>query len=503
MKDSPPSLTHRAVSGMAWVAWGSGAMAVLKVGVLVVLTRLLSPADFGVVTAALVVVDFSLNFSQLGLGPALVQRSALEPRHISTAFFASTALGLLVGAIVWLAAPLIGHFFRMEHLVPVVRVLALTFPIAGVAIVSDSLLSRQLRFRLIANRGLFAYTLGYGIVGIGLASQGWGVWALVSAQLTQTVARTAILLWAAPPQFRPRPDWRSFQELMDYGVGQSIGRIGVILANQADNLVVGRWLGAVALGLYGRAYQLMSLPTALLGDMLDRVLFPTMSQVQHDQRRLASAYLQGSGLIALMTLPTGVVAALLAPELVAVAFGPRWAGLVPPFQVLALGMMFRTSSRMSDSLSRATGKVYRRAWRQAAYAGLVFLGALIGQQWGVTGVAIGVLCALCANYLSMAHLSMTVIDLPWTRYAQAQLPAVRLAILLAAVTVGVSAVTRRLEMGALPGLLIGAAAAAGAALLAAWLFPKVVLGENGIRMRDILRTFVMTRLRPVRVRGSA
>jgi PST family polysaccharide transporter len=437
------------------------------------------------------------------LGPALVQRSALEPRHLSTAFFASTALGLLVGGIVWLAAPLIAQFFRMDHLVPVVRVLALTFPIAGISIVSDSLLSRQLRFRLIANRGLFAYALGYGVVGIGLAIMGWGVWALVSAQLTQAVARTAILLWAAPPQFRPRPTWQSFRELMDYGVGQSIGRIGVILANQADNLVVGRWLGAVALGLYGRAYQLMSVPTALLGDMLDRVLFPTMSQVQHDKRRLASAYLQGTGLLALLTLPTGVVAALLAPELVAVAFGPRWEALVPPFQVLSLGMMFRTSSRMSDSLSRATGKVYRRAWRQAAYAGLVFLGALIGQHWGVTGVAIGVLGALGANYLSMAHLSLTVIDVPWTRYVQAQLPAVRLTILLAAVTLGVAGVTRHLGVVPFAGLLIGAAGAAGAAVLAAWLFPKLVLGENGIRMRDTLRAFVMARLRPVRLRGSA
>ena len=102
MKGKTPSLTHRTVSGMMWVAWGSGAMAVLKVVVLVLLTRLLSPADFGLVGAALVVIGFSLNFSQLGLGPALVQRPALEPRHISTAFLASTAFGLSVGALIWL-----------------------------------------------------------------------------------------------------------------------------------------------------------------------------------------------------------------------------------------------------------------------------------------------------------------------------------------------------------------------------------------------------------------
>src|SRR3954451_9271307 len=110
MSHKTPSLTHRTISGMAWSAWGSGATGALKVVVLVLLTRLLSPADFGVVSAALIVIGFSLTFSQLGLGPAVVQRPALEPRHISTAFYASTGLGIVVAAVVWLVAPLIAGF---------------------------------------------------------------------------------------------------------------------------------------------------------------------------------------------------------------------------------------------------------------------------------------------------------------------------------------------------------------------------------------------------------
>jgi len=185
VRDKTTSLTHSAVSGMVWVAWGSGANALLKVAVLVVLTRLLSPVDFGLVAAALVVIGFSLNFSQLGLGPAVVQRPVLEPRHISTAFYASTGLGLLVGAVIWLAAPLIAQFFHMGQLVPVVQGLALVFPIAGIAVVPDSLLTRDLRFRLLANRDIVAYAVGYGVVGVALALLGWGVWALVAAQLAQ------------------------------------------------------------------------------------------------------------------------------------------------------------------------------------------------------------------------------------------------------------------------------------------------------------------------------
>jgi teichuronic acid exporter len=147
VNDNSSNLRHRAVSGMAWVAWGSAAIGVLKVAVLVLLTRLLSPADFGVIGAALVVIGFSLNFSQLGLGPALVQRPVLEPRHVSTAFYTSTGFGILVTAIIWLTAPQISQFFRMDHLTPVVRALALVFPISGISTVAENLLQRELRFR--------------------------------------------------------------------------------------------------------------------------------------------------------------------------------------------------------------------------------------------------------------------------------------------------------------------------------------------------------------------
>jgi PST family polysaccharide transporter len=471
---------------MAWVAWGSAATALLKVVVLVVLTRLLAPADFGLVSAALVVIAFSLNFSQLGLGPALIHRPDLQPRHVSSAFFASTVFGLLVAAIIWLAAPRIAGFFRMEHLTPVVRALALVFPIAGLAMVPESLLQRDLRFRLLANRDVVAYGIGYGVVGVGLALLGWGVWALVLAQLTQVVLRTAILLRASPSLIPARPTWGSFVELMHYGVGQSISRVGVIIANPADNLVVGRWLGAVSLGVYSRAYQLLSVPTGLLGDVLDNVLFPTMARVQDDPPRLAVAFLQGTAILALVTLPVGVVAAILGPELVVVAFGSRWAGLVAPFQVLALGMMFRTCYRMSDSLSRATGKVYRRAWRQGLFALLVFLGALAGQTRGVVGVAGGVLLAFFVNYVSMTQLSLAITGVSWGRFVRMQLPAVRLTLVVGTLTMATMLGMRQTGLPPAAGLAAGVLAAVGSGLMVAWVAPTLALGAEGVRARDML-----------------
>jgi O-antigen/teichoic acid export membrane protein len=502
-RDKPTGLTHRAVSGMVWIAWGSGAVAVLRVVVLVLLTRLLSPSDFGVVSAGLIVISFSLTFSLLGVGPALVQRPVLEERHISTAFFASLGFGLATGVLVWLLAPLIARFFRIDELVPIVRALSLVFPITGALTVSENLLQRDLRFRLLSNTELLSYGVGYGIVGVVLAVVGWGAWALVVANLVQVLLKAVLVTRAAPPVLHPRPSWVAFRELMDYGVGQSAARIAWIFANQADNLIVGRWLGAVALGLYSRAYQLMAVPSGLPGTVLDKVLFPAMARVQNDPRRLASAYLQGTAFIALVTLPVGVVAAVLAPELVATVFGHRWEAIVPPFQVLALGMMFRTSFRMSDSLSRATGTVYRRAWRQVLYAGLVFLGAWVGHYQGLTGVAVGVLVALFANYIAMAQLSLNVVQISWLQFARAQLPALRLTIVIGVVTVAAAAGLRHFGMPPLVGLLIGSAAAGGAAALTIWLAPMFALGDHGIRMGNLLRVYLQARLPRLRIRRSA
>jgi O-antigen/teichoic acid export membrane protein len=232
--------------------------------------------------------------------------------------------------------------------------------------------------------------------------------------------------------------------------------------------------------------------------VLDRVLFPTMARVQDDPRRLTSAYLRGIASVVLLTLPAGVVVAVLAPELVTVAFGSQWQGMVAPFQVLALGMMFRISCRMSDSLSRATGKVYRRAWRQALYAGFVFLGAWLGHGWGVTGVALGVLCAFFINYLMMAHLSLSLVQISWAQFAQVQLPAVRLTKLVGGVTLVIAAITRHLALPPVAGLLTGSVAALGSTALAVWLAPKLALGEHGFRMYDILRSQLLARLRPAR-----
>ncbi len=484
---SDTSLTGSALRGMLWMSWGKAGRALLQIGVLAVLARLVAPADFGLVSAAFVVIGFAAIFAHIGLGKGLVQHPSLRPEHIAVAFHTSVLLGLLLAAMTWLFAVRISGFFRIEALAPVLRVMAFTFPIKGIAIVSESLLQRELRFRWLANRELASYAIGYGCVGVVLALAGWGAWALVSAHLAQTATNTLLLLIARPIRFNVRPEGQAFRDLLYFSGGYTLGRIANQLASEGDNFVVGRSLGPAALGVYGRAFQLMAVPADIVGDILDNVLFPAMAIAQDDTQRLASAYRRGISLIALVMLPSSVAFYLLAPEIVNITLGAKWKAAIIPFQLLALGLLFRTSCRMSDALARARGFVYRRAWRQGLYAGCVIGGAWVGQFWGVGGAAFGVLLALCVNFFLMAQLSLKIADMSWDSFFGAHVPAVMLACSSGLAIHTTSAFMLQWSFAPV-ALLAGTLSVATCTVTAlACSCPRFFLGPDGLWMIDVLR----------------
>lgn len=479
-----------------WMSYGKAAFFVLQLVVLGVLARLITPAEFGVVSAALVVTGFSAIVSQLGLGPAIVQRPTLERRHIDTAFTSSFLLGLLLGAAIWAAAPWAAEFLRMPKVTPVLRALAWVFPLNGLGTVGLSLLSRELHFSWLANLDVVSYGFGYGLIGIVTALLGWGVWALVAAQIGQSLARTTVLLWKHPPSLRPTIEWQALKELAYFGGGFTVARIANYVATNGDNLVVGRTLGAAPLGFYGRAYSLMSAPAYAFGTVLDQVLFPAMAKVQHDPPRLAAAYRRGVALIALIVLPASAAIILLAPEAIRVALGPKWGQVVVPFQILGLGMLFRTSYKMSDSIARSTGAVYRRAWRQILYAGLVIAGAWVGSRWGIEGVSWGALIALTVNFTLMAGLGLRVASLSWGRFWDAHRPAVLLTIASFPLVWGAATLLRGLGLPALVVLLLVGLVLVLTCALLVRLLPGLFLGADGQWMLGTMRTFVQRLIRP-------
>ncbi|WP_246806133.1 MULTISPECIES: lipopolysaccharide biosynthesis protein [unclassified Ensifer] len=479
-------LAARSAIGLMWTGLSMGGLAVAELVALIVLARLLAPSEFGLYAAALVVINFSAIFEGLGVAQAIVQRPVVEESHLRVGFTLSLIFSLSMAGLVWWAAPTIADLFRLTELAPVVRAACAVFLCRGISMVAQASAQRALRFRWLAGIEAGAFAIGFVLVGPLLAWRGLGIWALIGALVCQHFVRMLALLIGQPHPKRLLLERRAIGHLLYFGGGFTIARIFNYLAGQADKAVVGRWLGAESLGLYALASQLMTAPAVIVGQTLDMVLFPTMALIQQEPARLARAFRGAVASCALLVLPASVVVMAVLPELVQVLLGPGWENAVLPLQILAAGMLFRTSYKLSDSITRATGAVYARAWRQAVFAFAVGAGSFIGQHWGVTGVALGAVIAVASNFLLMAQLSLRLTGLKWSDFAVAHLPGVALA-----VTVGGGAwmfanLLRELHTPPLSLLGMIVLTTAPASALLCWCAPALFLGHDGRSALQVL-----------------
>jgi PST family polysaccharide transporter len=476
---SSPSLTSKTLSGLLWTLSGSGFQAVINVAVMAIMARLLTPEDYGLVGAAMIVVTFSTIYSQLGVGPALVQRPVLGPHHVRTALSITLSLGVVSMALVYLLAPALAAFFKNDELTRVLRAFSPIFLLASISVIPESLLARDLKFRQLASVKLASYALGYGACGLAFAFLGAGYWALVAATFGQAFF---LLLFASALQPFPKLpgfDRDSFHEVFRFASAVTFARTANYVAEQGDNVVVGRWLGVEALGLYGRAYLLMATPARLFSQAANKVIFPTLARVQDDPRRLASAFRRGMGLTALLVLPISVVVIPLGPEIVHVLLGDQWTAAIIPFQILAVGMFFRTSYQLGGSLMRAKGAVYALARFQVIYATLVVGGSLAAVPWGLAGVSSATLLALTVHFTLTTHHGLHLSEQKWRDLLPAFLPAVRLSLLFGVLTWGLVWALRARHWTSPAILLSTLAVDAAFFLLLARLAPGPTIGRDG------------------------
>lgn len=484
---APAEATGRGtVSGMAWTAGGFGVQAVAQFAVLALLARFLTPVEFGLVTAGLLVIGLVRIVTDALVGPAVTQLPQLSDDHVRSAFTLSVAIGGAGAVALWVSAEAVVGLFAMPQLGPVVRGLAPVLLVDAVSTVPIALLQRDLAFRRLAVVEAISFLVGYAAVGGVLAVGGAGVWALVWAQLAYTALRSALVVRARPHARSLGLDPTAAGQVLRYGSGHTLGRLFNYAALQGDYFVVGRWLSASGLGVYGRAYQLAVKPAMYLGQALDKVLFPVMASIQGDRARLAEAYRRTVSVAASVSAPASVLGVVLGPELVRVVLGPGWEAVVVPFQILAAGLLPRTGYKPSDSLARASGRVYARAWRQAVYACCVVGGALLGARWGLPGVAGFVVMAIVVNYLLMAQLSLSVVGLRWTTFAAAHLHGLALAGLTLAVSAPVAMLLRANDAGSALVLAGSLAAVGSLAMLALRLGSDRLLGHDLTWLRDHL-----------------
>jgi len=399
----------------------------LQLLVLAILARLLTPKDFGVVGIAMIFVGFAALFSQLGVGPALIQRTNLTSVHIRVGFTLAVLSSIILVLLMWTISPLIAAFFRNDQVVDVLDVVSINFFLSGFGVVSESLLKRDLKFQKLMWVDIISYAVGYAGIGITAALRGYGVWALVMATLGQTLVKSILLYLSQRHPLKPALAGHELRELLHFGSGFTLARILNYGAKRGDYFVIGRVLNAEILGIYTRAYQLMMLPAKYFGEVLNKVLFPIMAKAQSEKSRLKKMYLVSVATSALVSAPASVLMVILAPEIVKVLLGSKWLEAILPFQILSIGILSRISYKIDDSLARALGVMYKRSLRDGIYMILVVCGCWIGLHWGLGGAAIGVLSAVVINHILAIRMSMKLLDCHLPEIMSTQIPSLKLA----------------------------------------------------------------------------
>ena len=380
------SLRQDAARGGLWAAVGNWGFQLSTLVIFVLLSRHLDAEDFGLVALAIVFTGLVKILGEQGLVDAIVQRPDLDDVHLDTAFWASVGLGGIFAAALAAASGFIAELLNEPDLGPVLATLSIVLFISTFSAVQRAILQRKLAISSLTLRRLSAVTVG-GIAGVVAAIAGLGVWSLVIQSLVAEVVG-AIALWTVS-------DWRPglhfsrsrFNQLLGFGISVVGFRILRFVRLRSDNLLIGAFLGAAALGFYSVAYRLLRLVINMTTSVVGMVAFPVFSRIQTEPERIKSAYYKAIGLTTLIVLPAFVGLAALAPEVTRLVFGDKWSESVPVMRVLALAGMLESVNFVNGVVMKSLGKP---SWRLAIVtveAAVSIVAFAIALQWGIVAVA--------------------------------------------------------------------------------------------------------------------
>jgi O-antigen/teichoic acid export membrane protein len=379
---------RQSVRGGAASIVGQGFSMVLQIGTTLVLARILAPTDYGLQSMVLTLTAFLSLFKDAGLSAAAVQRETLTHEQISTLFWINLGLGSFMSLVVAAAAPLLAAFYKEPRLLWLTVASASIFLFDSLSVQHKALLDRSMRFTTSLKISILSGTIGT-VVAIGMALLGCGYWSLICQNISLPIVGTAAT-WIAMPWWPGRPRWtKELRSMVRFGGTVTVNSFVVYLAYNTEKILLGRFWGPAALGLYTRAYQLANLPVQQLTGSVGGVAIAALSRMQGEAQRLRRSYLKAHSLIVSLTVPVVIGCALFADEIVRIVLGPKWMGAAVILRLLSPTVLVFALINPLSWFLRATGRVVRSLKIALVIAPTVILGVALGLHYGPPGVALG------------------------------------------------------------------------------------------------------------------
>ncbi len=395
------ALHQQIISSIKWTAFGKAASQAISWVVTLYVIRILAPGDYGLMAMASVVIAFLSTFNEFGLGTALVQSKNIDDKHIGAVYGAMLLLGMVLSALLALAAPWIALFFDEPRLAPILSVAGLQFVLNAASVVPESMMQRSMQFKPLSLADLLGAATA-SLATLALALGGHGVWSLVLGNLAGVLVRLTVLIALNPRRVSPNGHFKAAATLLSFGSYVTAGRFVSYFMSQADVFIGAKLLGKDALGLYTVALQLASLPVNKAMSIVNQVAFSAISRLQDQQAQMQAGLTQALRWLAYLATPVVYGLACVAPDFVPLVLGPQWTDAVLPLHLVALVMPLRMIGALFSTAVNALGRAdigFKNTLTGAAILPLCFW---VGVQWGAPGLAgawvVGVPTVLLINF---------------------------------------------------------------------------------------------------------
>ena len=397
------SLRRQIASGMFWNVLQAGVSRAISALTTMVLLWYLSPNDFGVLAAALVVIALLEPFNDAGLSKELIFRQDRLEEAYDTAFWLGLAFNGALFALVLLARPLIQSYSEDPDVTRIAAWLSVSLVITGAGILPRTILQKELLFKKAALRDIVAPVIGGGLALL-MAVAGYGVWSLVARHLIGNLASLALLWWVCPYRPKFRVDMGLAWEMVSYGKHLVAHLALMMLAANLDRLLAVRLVGSTALGFYAVAMLLVELPVRVVSQAIGQVMFPVFSMLQADRTSVARAYVKGIRLIAIILVPLQVALAVLGPSLIQALYGERWEATGQLLPTLAVYGILGGLAMLAGEVFKGMGHTWLAS--SASLFQLALLLALLlglGTWLGIFGIAVAATLAMGARFALDAY----------------------------------------------------------------------------------------------------
>jgi len=396
------NLKSKTIRGGAITFIAQGIKVTLYVGSTVLLARLLTPSDFGLISMVTGITGFVEAFKDAGLSLATVQREHINQQQVSTLFWINVGLSAFLMALVLALSPFLAMFYHEPRLSLVAAAIGCTFLLGGLTVQHQALLRRNLRFKELAVIDVISLSTGI-LTAIGMAIVGFHYWALVGMTLVSALTNV-IAVWIALP-WRPGRPQRGcgVRPLIAFGGSIVTTRFVYSFVTNVPNVLIGWYWGAGAVGLYQKAYSLLTFAIDQIHTPVAAVALSPLSRVQSEPERFRRYFLAGYSIVISFALPVVVISAVFSEEIIRVVLGVQWGGAVGIFRWLAIGSVFVILLNPLGMVLQAAGRAARQVKITLVDSALVTGAYVAGLKYGPLGVAIGFVIVRAIVYVPISY----------------------------------------------------------------------------------------------------